>query len=130
MVPPHGHGLVAPNLVVGPAVVLGQALDRGGDRHEAELALGRHLVPVLALFLGEAPGIALGLPASLAESSHCRLGDCREHDRLVLGVVGDSDAEPAQLVGQDRLEVGAKLMHPVVQPLGVKGANSPVRGDD
>ena len=37
-----------------------------------------------------------------------------DDDRLLVGVVADLDAEPAQLVGQDRLEVGAELLDPRV----------------
>ena len=70
------------------------------------------------------------LLVALAEGPVDLFRDRGDDDRLLVGVIADLDAEPAQLVGQDRLEVGAELLHPRVgQRPRVQRADPAVRRD-
>jgi len=123
-------GLVAPGLPLRPPISLGAALGHCGGRQDAELALGREPLPLQPLAFGIGLGVALGLLPSLGEQVHRGLRDGGDDDCLLLVVVGRVDAKLAQLVGEPGLEVGAELVDPVVQPLGVERADPPACGGD
>ena len=78
---------------------------------DIHLVFGRQAVPVEAVLFGIGLSLVEDLLAPLAERLTDVLGD-REHDHgLLVRVIADADAEPAEFVGQDSLKVGAELLH-------------------
>ena len=130
VVPAQRPGLLPPDAAL-IALHLAQAPLGAGLLDDLQLALGRQVVPDQALRFGETPGAAQDLRVALAEALVHRLWDCGKHDGLLSSIIGEAGAQPSQFVGQDRLEVGANLLHPRIgQGAGVEGADAPVIGDD
>ena len=128
VLPADALSLVVPALLLGMAVTLGPALGHGSRAEDAELALGREVGPVEPLAPGERLGVLLGLLPALGEQVDRCLRDRRQSQRLLLSIILGADAHLAQAHGEAALEVGAELVDPVLQPLGVKRADPAALG--
>ena len=79
-----------------------------GVPQNVHLVFGRQAVPVEAVLFGIGLRLVEDLLAPLAERLADVLGD-REHDHgLLVRVIADANAEPAEFVGQDSLKIGAE----------------------
>jgi len=109
VIPSDSRGLCAPD-VVGFLLALSEAA--GGARFVEELLLAVEveLVPVEAVFAGEALGVTYDLAIALAEEIDRFLRDVEGDDRLLVLIVSDPDAQVAEILGEVGLENRAELV--------------------